>query len=150
MYVRPHKHMRSSYKIGIILCLVVASFFAGVKLTNPSSCGAFCNPQIQSVSPEQFSKLIQDKTYTLIDIRTPQEFAEGHIANAANVDFRNTPQFEQYLSSLDKNGRYLIYCRTGNRSGQALKLMEEKGFINVTDLSEGIVGWQQSGLAVTR
>lgn len=66
----------------------------------------------------------------IIDVRTPGEFAENHLQEALNIDFRDA-SFETKIKALDKKQRYQLYCRTGNRSGQAAKLMQTLGFKSV-------------------
>ncbi len=69
----------------------------------------------------------------LVDVRTPEEFAAGHVKKAQNSDLRGGA-FQQEFSKWDKNKTYYLYCASGNRSGQALKLMQEAGFTNVVNL----------------
>lgn len=69
----------------------------------------------------------------IIDVRTPGEFAENHLQEALNIDFRDA-SFETKIKALDKKQRYQLYCRTGNRSGQAAKLMQTLGFKSVENL----------------
>jgi rhodanese-related sulfurtransferase len=87
--------------------------------------------------------------FIIVDVRTPEEFAEGHIANAIMVDFRSD-NFKEEIDKLDKDKTYLIYCRTGNRSRGALDIMVELGFREVYHLTSGIVGWLEEGLPVTK
>ena len=82
---------------------------------------------------------------TILDIRTPDEFASGHIAGATNLDFYE-PQFAGWLDDLDKDTPYLVYCRSGNRSASAIETMKSLGFAEVYELDGGIVSWAQSGL----
>jgi len=72
-----------------------------------------------------------DSNRVLIDVRTPAEFAAGHLEGAINIDFQS-PTFAAEVSALDPTGSYTLYCRSGNRSGQALAVMKDLGF---TDLS---------------
>lgn len=95
----------------------------------------------KNLSPKEFNSALKTNEYKLIDIRTAEEYKDGHIKNSTQSDFYNTSEFSSYLDSLDKNSKYLIYCRSGNRSSQALKIMEEKGFKNMSDLKGGIVAW---------
>ncbi len=81
---------------------------------------------------------------TIIDVRTPEEYAEGHIAGAQNIDFY-AGDFSDKISQLNKNTPYAIYCRSGNRSGQTLMFMESLGFTNVVDLQGGIGAWVSAG-----
>lgn len=75
----------------------------------------------------------------LLDVRTPAEFASGTIPTARNVDFMS-PDFNEEITKLDKNKEYFLFCRSGNRSGQACKTMSELGF-TVYNLKGGIGEW---------
>lgn len=63
----------------------------------------------------------------IIDVRTPAEFASGHLDGAINIDVQS-PDFAERIMELDKDGDYFVYCRTGNRSGQAIQKMNDMGF----------------------
>lgn len=69
----------------------------------------------------------------VIDVRTAEEFAEGHVKGARNLDIQNG-DFEEALKDLDKEASYSVYCRSGNRSAAAVELMRNEGFTNVVDL----------------
>jgi rhodanese-related sulfurtransferase len=99
------------------------------------------------VAPEQAQKLIGAGGVTLLDVRTPEEFAAGHIAGAENVDFYAS-DFADRLDALDHGAGYVVYCHSGNRSGQATALMAEKGFTDVTDVDGGIAAWESAGLPI--
>lgn len=75
----------------------------------------------------------------LLDVRTPSEFASGHIAGAINIDVQN-PSFAGRLSEFDKDKTYFVYCRSGSRSQVAVSEMKKNGFKNVFDLSGGVIG----------
>lgn len=100
--------------------------------------------QAKSLSVEQFDKEVRKKDVVVIDVRTAQEFQSGHIKNAINLDFY-APDFTNKLKKLDKKARVLIYCRSGNRSGQALQLMQSIGFSNFADLAGGTASWLAGG-----
>ena len=71
----------------------------------------------------------------VIDVRTPEEIAEiGAIEGSTNIDFK-AADFKEKVSSLDKSKEYILFCRTGNRSGQASKIMADLGFSNVNNLN---------------
>ena len=74
---------------------------------------------------------------TILDVRTPQEFAEGHIAGAVNVDV-SAPDCAQQVSELDPEGTYAVYCRSGNRSRTAMAAMQDAGLSDVFGLEGGI------------
>lgn len=77
--------------------------------------------------------------FIVLDIRTPAELAGGVIGHPINIDFYS-PDFMQKISALDRQKTYLIYCRSGNRSGSAAEIMEEMGFKNVIEICCGILG----------
>jgi rhodanese-related sulfurtransferase len=83
-----------------------------------------------------------------LDVRTPGEFAEGHIKGAVNLDVQS-PTFEKGLRKLDRKRSYLVYCRTGNRSRRATLAMEELGFRSIFHMTEGIVKWKQQNLPLS-
>ncbi len=100
------------------------------------------------LSPQQFKQALTSTKYTLIDVRTVQEYSAGHLAKAEESDFYQTQQFSKFLDSLDKNKNYLVYCRTGVRSGKAMDLMLQKGFKSVYDLAGGYNAWVAAGFPV--
>jgi len=129
------------------ILLVIGAVLAGGCLQN--GVGTPPAQIIENITPEEAFTLIQDNqgnpSFVILDVRTPQEFADGYVANAINIDFRSAT-FRDELDALDKEKTYLIYCRSGNRSGQALGIMDELGFLEVYNLSGGISAWQDAGL----
>jgi len=101
-------------------------------------------PAYGLVTPREVASVIlaleDNPNFVLLDIRTPAEVESGHISGAQNLDFYS-PTFEQDLKKLDRDKIYLIYCRSGNRTGQARALMQELGFSKVYDLDGGINAW---------
>jgi rhodanese-related sulfurtransferase len=87
-------------------------------------------------------KISSDDKAIIIDVRTAQEFNEGHIQNSLLIDIYN-PNFQSKILELDKTKRYYIYCRSGNRSFHAGVLMLSKGFTSVHHLEEGIISWSE-------
>ena len=85
----------------------------------------------------------------VLDVRTPGEFAEGHIAGALNVDFRSH-DFEAELDLLDREAAYLLHCASGGRSARALEAMRQKGFQSVYHLTAGFGAWVRAGKPVER
>ena len=92
----------------------------------------------------EFSKKISEPGIVILDVRTLTEFAEGHILGAVNVDFQSG-NFEGEIEMLDKNATYAVYCRSGNRSGQAVKIMKDAGFENLYNMNGGTVDWTNQG-----
>ena len=92
----------------------------------------------------QFSEKVQAANTIIVDIRTASEFKSGTIPGAVNIDFYQ-PDFKQRINLLDKKKNLLIYCASGNRSGQALPLVGSLGFKSVNDLQGGITAWKNAG-----
>lgn len=102
-----------------------------------------------SVNPTEFQKLALSGNYTVIDVRTPQEIADGKIIDSAlEIDFYKN-DFSEQIAALNPEDQYLLYCRSGNRSGKTLQLMEKLGFSSVLHLDGGINAWNASGLSIS-
>ncbi|MDC7995814.1 rhodanese-like domain-containing protein [Altibacter sp. HG106] len=93
------------------------------------------------LSKSEFQTEISDKDVTLIDVRTAEEFEAGHIDGAQNIDFFQEQAFQKKFSAFDKDQPIYIYCRSGNRSGQASERLEAMGFTKIYDLKGGYLGW---------
>jgi rhodanese-related sulfurtransferase len=131
---------------GAALLATVLAVFLGA--TAPLMAGA----RITEVTVSQARELIQqrarDAKFVILDVRTPEEFAQGRLPGAVNVNLM-APDFERRLGALDRGKTYLVYCRTGNRSTKAIQAMGPLGFRSVYHMSEGIVGWQKKGFPLS-
>jgi rhodanese-related sulfurtransferase len=107
----------------------------------------------RDVGPKEAQALIRknvgNRDFVVLDVRTPGEFAQGHLEGAVLVDYRS-PGFREEVAGLDKTKTYLVYCRTGNRSASALGIMREFGFRSHYHLEGGIVRWLEEGLPEVR
>jgi phage shock protein E len=112
----------------------------GLLLTGCST-SASATPKL---SIEEFAAKAAEPKIILLDVRTPGEFAAGHLANAINIDFQSG-YFEEEVAKLDKSASYAIYCRSGNRSGQAVKVMADLGFTDMYDMDGGVIDWAGAG-----
>lgn len=101
------------------------------------------------LSAPAFSDAVAQGGAVLLDVRTPEEYAAGHIDGATNLNFYD-PAFAGELAALDRNQPYLIYCQSGNRSGQTVERMRSLGFTNVTELAGGINAWNAAGMPLVR
>lgn len=101
-------------KIISILAIAFVAMFA------LASCSA--SPQPVTLGPDAI----------IIDVRTPAEYSEGHLEGAVNIDVQS-PDFDSIISQLPTDGEYFVYCRSGNRSGQAIERMKAAGFTNLTN-----------------
>jgi phage shock protein E len=98
-----------------------------------------------NMNVSDFSKKITESGVVILDVRTPGEFAEGYIEGSLNIDFQSG-NFENEIATLDKDATYAVYCRSGNRSGQAVKIMHDAGFHNVYNLEGGVIDWANQGM----
>jgi len=86
-------------------------------------------------------RLAKDDNAVILDVRTPEEVEEGYIPEAKNIDFYLGSDFMAEIEKLDKNKNYYVYCRSGNRSGQACSLMNNIGIKNAYNLEGGFMNW---------
>ncbi|MBP7007092.1 MAG: rhodanese-like domain-containing protein [Candidatus Pacebacteria bacterium] len=94
---------------------------------------------VQTVKSSEFINLLADNSNAiLLDVRTPEEYDSGHIKGATNIDFRGA-DFVSEIQKLDKSKTYFVYCRSGNRSADAVQIMKENGINNIIELDGGIV-----------
>ncbi len=93
--------------------------------------------------------LAADSAVTVLDVRTPGEFAEGHLKGAVNVDFK-AADFKEKAAVLDKDTAYLVHCRSGSRSTASLEILKELGFGKIYHLDGGFNAWQKSGQPVEK
>jgi thioredoxin len=93
-------------------------------------------------------KLKEMPTAAILDVRTPDEFSKGHLANALNYDW-NGNEFDKQIATLDKSQPVLVYCLSGGRSSSAATKMRSEGFKTVYELDGGIMKWRGANLPET-
>ena len=125
----------------LLLCLALLATACGGDTAEPGELRLVSVQEGAEIQAEPPSDLV------ILDVRTPEEFAEGHLEGAVMIDSYDL-DFADQLAELDPDVPYLLYCRSGNRSGQTLALMEELGFTDVADVDGGINQWQAAGLPV--
>lgn len=111
-----------------------------------------CNfaQQATVLNANEFDKKISsEKNIQLIDVRTPEEYQQGHIKNAKNINIYD-PNFEKDIQKLDKSKPVYIYCRSGNRSRSAAQVLSSNGFKTIYDLQGGITSWQSANKAISK
>lgn len=112
---------------------------------NGSSASAQVAPaRVQLIRPQEYLTQFSDQPHLLLDVRTPQEFASGHIPGAVNISLQT---LESRLSELPTDRPIVVYCRSGNRSATAASILLRRGFTQLYDLG-GIITWQAQGLPV--
>jgi rhodanese-related sulfurtransferase len=99
----------------------------------------------ERVDATRFAEVVASPGVTTIDVRTPEEFAAGHIEGAVNYNVEG-PDFSAQIAALDPAGTYAVYCRSGNRSQVAVSAMAQAGIPGIYELESGIVGWDEAGL----
>jgi rhodanese-related sulfurtransferase len=116
--------------------LIIMSFFSSFYTTSAQSSDA-----ISVLNKNQFAEAIQGKKVVLVDVRTPEEYSEGFIEGAINIDYFNQQSFIKQISALDKKEPVYLYCRSGNRSMKAARQLVSLGFEKVYDLAGGYMAW---------
>jgi rhodanese-related sulfurtransferase len=99
---------------------------------------------IEVLDVSTFKQKIKNKRVLLYDVRTSYEFKQGTIKNAINVDFFNRKSFLLAFEDIEKNTPIYLFCRSGNRSNKAARLLVKQGFIKVYDLKGGYIAWQNN------
>jgi phage shock protein E len=139
--------------IAITLLTSVGLINQEISLTYYDTQEQIVEPKVESVvteiTPQEAYELIQEnkgnENFVILDVRTPEEIVDGAIENSIKIDYYSD-SFREEIDELDKENKYLVYCRSGGRSGEATKLMEELGFQKVYDMSGGFSQWQAEGL----
>lgn len=129
----------------LYLAALMALGFASCSQTNSgtSSEGSVAD----NVNVATFAQFEQNEDAQLLDVRTAQEYAEGHIDGSVNIDIF-AADFDQQVQQLDKNKPVYVYCRSGRRSANAMARMRDAGFTEIHNLQGGIMAWQKAGKAV--
>jgi rhodanese-related sulfurtransferase len=122
------------------LTLAVFSTVAAAQTTKPA---------VPKIDAEQFDKLRQKPNAVVLDVRTAQEFAAGHVPGAVNLDISD-PTFNKKLDSLDKSKTYLVHCARGVRSNRAVNMMSSLGLAGLFDYHGGFDDWKKQGKPVEK
>lgn len=140
-----------SKKLILISTVVVSMFTVSCgNSQNTSPETAMANTDvIVTIDAKSFSDLIVSQPGTILDVRTPEEWAEGTLKDATKINYKGDT-FEQEVEALDKNIPVYVYCRSGGRSAGAADVLKEKGFTKVYNLDGGISSWQENGFEVVK
>lgn len=127
----------------ILLSLLTAISFG------TTGCSAQSD-SIDTLAPQDFIEQAKaDTTAIILDVRTPGEYKEEHLAGAQQLDFLNTSVFDAGIKLLDKSHTYYVYCRSGKRSHNACIKMKKQG-LKVFDMEGGILNWKKLGMPTTK
>lgn len=128
-------------KLVLIFGLVIASLSVSCQETNQSK-------DIQVISPQEVRDAVfDDNSHQLIDVRTVDEFKEGHLKNAQNICVTDG-DFEENVAKLDKDQPVYLYCRSGKRSAKAAEILKDLGFKEIYDMDGGILNWKSENLEI--
>lgn len=128
--------MKRSTLAGFLAVIITA--IGGVLLLTSSNTG----PASANISPAQYQSQFSTTPHFLLDVRTPEEFATGHISGAANISVQT---LAARLAEVPKDEPVVVYCRSGNRSATAVQMLKEAGYTTVYDLG-GVIAWTAAGL----
>ncbi|MCG6909262.1 MAG: rhodanese-like domain-containing protein [Deltaproteobacteria bacterium] len=119
----------------------------------PLACPAAGVSSIENISASASANLIaqnrDNPDFMILDIRTPSEFEAGHIAGARMLDFYSQ-SFVDDFKKLDRNKTYLIYCRSGSRSGRLMQAIDNLGFKKIFNMERGLKDWVGQGYALVK
>jgi len=130
--------------------------FIGVLWISMVSCGQKqkegtadqdSSSKISLITPAELNKV--NKDILLIDVRTPEEYASGHLENSVNIDYK-ADNFKELIGELDPDQEVYVYCKVGGRSGRSAKMLNSMGFKKVYDLKGGILAWEKEGLKTVK
>ena len=137
-------HVPSIRFQGVALLLSVIALVAACGNDTSTATGIRVAPVADAA--EVFEN--QPDDLVVLDVRTPDEFNAGHLDGAIMIDFYEA-DFRAQIAELDRDVPYLLYCRSGNRSGSTADIMADLGFSDVIDIDGGINAWQAAGQPVT-
>ena len=103
----------------------------------------------KDIDVAEFESFVKADNGLLLDVRTPQEYAEGHLEGSTLIDI-NSATFKDEVAKLDRNTPVYVYCRSGGRSGRAADIMTDMGFKSVYNLEGGIMAWQRESKPVVQ
>jgi rhodanese-related sulfurtransferase len=137
----------------LFLSLILTILFLNTGYAENDQAESKSRPQIiKNITVEEGHAVIENNennnSIIIIDVRTPEEFNQEHIQGASNIDFYSD-NFKEELNKLDKTKTYVIHCRSGARSSQALEIVRALGFREVYNMG-GIIQWKEKGFPTTK
>lgn len=106
--------------------------------------GCSSSSAIKNLDVQPFSQIAAESSTYVLDVRTPGEYAAGHLPNAHNINVESST-FGAEIAKLDKHATYAVYCHSGRRSAIATAQMEKAGFDRIYNLNGGMAAWIASG-----
>lgn len=115
--------------------------FIILSLLGLNACASAQDRKYVDMDVSEFSNFLRNDSVQFVDVRTPEEYADGHIPGAENINVFDRDFTDKAQTSLDKTKPVAVYCRSGKRSAEAARKLSEKGF-NVINLKGGIIAWK--------
>ncbi len=106
--------------------------------------------EVKHVKAKEAAALLAKGDVIVLDVRTADEYTEGHIKGATHIDFLDDAKFKAAAAKLDKNKTYLVHCQGGGRSSRSLPVLQDLGLQHLIHLDDGFAGWQEAGLPVEK
>ena len=130
-------------KFGLMTLMAALLVACGAPKKKEAAQQPVAEIKIENFNVEQFGELIKDTTVVLLDVRTPEEFAQGCIEGALNIDVKDSLFIQNVQAIIPAGAKVAVYCRSGRRSMAAAEQMLEKGYVPV-NLDGGILAWQEA------
>lgn len=125
-------------RLFLFISLVMALFFVSCKDKSVAE-------EVKVISVEEVREAMGNGEFQLIDVRTIEEFGEGHLKNAKNICVTDD-DFKEKVAKLNRNEPVYLYCRSGKRSARAGEILREMGFTEIYDMDGGILKWNEEDL----
>jgi rhodanese-related sulfurtransferase len=143
-----YKLLHWRFLLSVLIICTGSAVLAGADEPGPSGAAAK-DKRIKNVGVAEFDKLRTDSKSIVLDVRTPNEYALGHIPDAVNIDW-NGKDFTEKVAALDRGHTYLVHCAAGVRSAKACDKMDKLNFKNVYNLEGGMKVWEKAGKPVEK
>ena len=111
-----------------------------------TACG---QQNFENTDVQGFAELVRDSNVVVLDVRTAEEYADGHIERAVNIDYKKDDFMDRAKAALPTGKTIAIYCRSGRRSANAASMLAPEGYVLV-NLKGGIIDWQNAGMPVVK
>ena len=115
----------------------------------PAALKQKTDTNVKNIGVEEFDRLRTDRKAITLDVRTPSEYANGHVPGAVNIDYASK-DFAEKIAALDRSHPYLVHCAAGIRSSKACERMSKLNFTNLYNLDGGFKAWQKAGKPVEK
>ena len=133
----------------VVVSAVALLGLVGCSGSETESTATTTESVVTTIGAGELAQVVADPEIVVLDVRTPVEYADGHVEGAVNVDV-SSPTFTDEIASLDKYATYVVYCRSGNRSADAAGQMAEAGFTAVYDVDAGLATLSSAGVPLTQ